>query len=346
MARKSAAVPIIVRRHILAHDEEEHNGTWKLAYADFVTAMMAFFLVMWLLNITTVEQRKGIADYFNPVAVSQSNSGADGMLAGRSVDSRGSLTTPNADGNEASPVASPPVVASVGDSDRAPAGRKDPMPHPEGARTPPREPGSAVDLLGAAGAAAAPAPAAAAGGQPAAVVTRAELEALLDHRSAAIHEQAALDRLERELRERVAASPDLSALAGGVLVQQVPEGLRVQLTDQTRASLFQVGSARMNEAGQRLMGLIASALAGVANPVTITGHTDGLAYADASRYGNWELSSDRANAARRALIAGGIPGNRIVRVEGRADLDHLVPDSPLDPGNRRISITLLRRPPD
>lgn len=338
MPRKSTLPPIIVKRHLIAHDEDEHNGTWKLAYADFVTAMMTFFLVMWLMNITTTEQRKGIADYFNPVAVSQSNSGADGMLAGRSVDKTGSLTTPNAAGDQASPVASPPVVASVGDSDRQPGGRKDPMPHPLGGRTPPTEP---VDLLRAPPPAAAPATPA--DGGPTA--TRAELEALLDHQSAELNERAALESLERDLRGRIAASPELSALSDSVVIQQVPEGLRVQLTDQARFSMFKVGSAQMNEPGRRLMRMVASALAALPNGVSIAGHTDGLGYAADSKYGNWELSSDRANAARRELTASGIPARRIVRVEGRADLDHFAANAPLDPSNRRISITLLRKPP-
>ncbi len=339
MPRKSTLPPIIIKRHLIAHDEDEHNGTWKLAYADFVTAMMTFFLVMWLMNITTTEQRKGIADYFNPVAVSQSNSGADGMLAGRSVDKSGSLTTPNAAGDQASPVASPPVVASVGDSDRQPAGRKDPMPHPLGGKTPP----DSVDLLRPAPPAPASNPAPADSPPPAA--TRAELEALLDHQSAEMTERVALESLERDLRGRIAASPELSALSDSVVIQQVPEGLRVQLTDQARFSMFKVGSAQMNEPGRRLMRMVATALASAPNGISIAGHTDGLGYAAESKYGNWELSSDRANAARRELTAGGIPAKRIVRVEGRADLDHFAANAPLDPSNRRISITLLRKPP-
>lgn len=311
MARKRIEPVIIVKRRF-ADEEEEHNGTWKLAYADFVTAMMTFFLIMWLMNITTMEQRKGIADYFNPVALSQANSGADGMLAGRAVDRTGALSTPNAPGDSGVPVASPPVVASLGDSDRQPAGRKDPMPHPLGGRAQPQSP-------------------------------REELEAMLDRQSEALNERFALDELERDLRKRVAAAPELKAVSDSVVIQQVPEGLRIQLTDQAKFSMFAVGSAQMNEQGKRLMRLVSSAIATVPNGLSISGHTDALGYAAEAKYGNWELSSDRANAARRELIAAGVPPRRIVRVEGRADLDHLAADTPLDPRNRRISITLLRR---
>ncbi len=318
MPRKKIEPTIIVKRRY-GDEEEEHNGTWKLAYADFVTAMMTFFLIMWLMNITTVEQRKGIADYFNPVAVSQESSGADGMLAGRAVDKAGSLSSAKAPDEQAMPVASPPVVASLGDSDRHPAGRKDPMPHPLGSRAP----APPVDLLQA-------------------KASRAELEAMLERQTASLNEQMALDKLERDIRGNLAGSPELKALSDSVIIQQTAEGLRIQLTDQAKFSMFAVGSAQMNEQGRRLMRMIAAAVAPLPNGLSITGHTDALGYAPQTRYGNWELSSDRANAARRELVAADVPASRVVRVEGRADLDHLMSETPLDPRNRRISITLLR----
>ena len=315
MARKRIEPTIIVKRRY-GEEEEEHNSAWKLAYADFVTAMMTFFLVMWLMNVTTVEQRKGIADYFNPVALSQSNSGADGMLAGRAVDSTGSLSTPNAPGEHSVPVASPPVVASLGDSDREAAGRKDPMPHPPGGRSQ-----SERDA-------------------------RAELEALLDRQTAALTERQGLEKAERDLRAALETMPELGALADSVVIERTPVGLRVQLTDQAKVSMYNVGSAQMNEQGRRLMRLVAGAVASAPNRLSITGHTDALGYAEGAKYGNWELSSDRANAARRELIAAGVPARRIVRVEGRADLDHLDAANPLAPQNRRISITLLKAAAD
>ena len=324
MPRKRLEPTIIIKRRF--EDEgEEHNSAWKLAYADFVTAMMTFFLIMWLMNVTTVEQRKGIADYFNPVALSQANSGADGLLAGRAVDKTGALTTPNAPGEHSVPVAAPPVVASVGDSDRQPAGRKDPMPHLPGGMAPPER-----------NAATEQAPSGSNRNM------RAELEALLDRQTAALTEQQGLEAAEQTLRQRIAGTPELGALTDSVLIQQTAQGLRVQLTDQAKVSMFNVGSAQMNEQGRRLMRLVASAVAAAPNKLSITGHTDGLGYADGAKYGNWELSSDRANAARRELIAAGIPATRIARVEGRADLDHLDGADPLAPRNRRISITLLK----
>lgn len=355
MARKRAP-DIIVTRRPAAAEEEEHNGTWKLAYADFVTAMMTFFLIMWLLNVTTASQRQGIADYFNPISVSDGASGADAMLSGRSVDKSGHLTSPNAAGEHTLPVAAPPVIASVGDSDRAPAGQKEPSPHPAGspnpaaaataAQTQAQTQAPAQDLLASRPA---PKPPAAAGkeeaaGRPADVsaVSRAAFEALLDKQAAAQDERYAFEKLEQEIRTALERSAELKALTGSLLIDATPEGLRVQLTDQARFAMFTVGSATLNEQGRQLMRLVARALAGVPNGLSIAGHTDALAYARDTKYGNWELSSDRANAARRELVAAGIPPARITRVEGRADLDHLLSDAPNDPKNRRISITVLK----
>jgi chemotaxis protein MotB len=329
MARgKQQPVPVVVRRRTLAEDEDhESAGTWKIAYADFVTAMMAFFLLMWLINVTTQEQREGISDYFNPVAVSQERSGADGMLSGRTVDEEGALTSPSGQGEATLPVASPPVVASLGEDDREPAGRPDPMPHPEGS------PGVLRDLLSGALL-----------GAPAGAPD-AEYEAFLRQRAEALEEQRAFERVEREIRAALASMPELGPLADSMVIQQVPEGLRIQITDHPHFSMFAVGSAGMNEQGRRLVHVVAGVLVDVPNGIAITGHTDALAYSTDGRYGNWELSSDRANAARRELLAAGLAPARIVRVEGRADLDHLIGEDPLDPRNRRISITLMRRTP-
>jgi chemotaxis protein MotB len=328
MARKKNHEQLIlVQRRVSSDEDEEHNGAWKLAYADFVTAMMTFFLIMWLMNTISAEQRKGIADYFNPIAVSQSYSGADGILSGRAADTQGTLTTPNAPGEHSLPVASPPVVASVGDSDREAAGRKDPMPNPPGSPQKSESQAEAKDQ------------------PPMPRDARAELEAMLDRESQNAKEQMALDQTERSLRESLADSPELANLADSVVIQKVAEGLRVQLTDQAKVAMFAVGSAKLNDSGRKLLRLVAGATAKAPNPLTIAGHTDALGYAADAKYGNWELSSDRANAARRELLAAGIQPGRIIRVEGRADLDHLMIENPLDPRNRRISITLMRAAP-
>ena len=340
MARPQKTVPLIIRRKALLDDDEDgrHGGTWKIAYADFVTAMMAFFLLMWLVNVTTNEQRNGIADYFNPVAVSQERSGADGMLSGRTVDDEGALTSPSGVGEHTLPVASPPVIASVGDDDREPAGIEEPMPHPPGARAP-AGPQPIQDLLAGTSRPAEP------GARASPQASSPEFEEFLRRRAEAAEEQRTFERIEREVRNALASVGELRGLADSLIVQQVPEGLRIQITDRPEFAMFTVGSANMNEQGRHLVHVIARVLADVPNGIAITGHTDALAYSGGARYGNWELSSDRANAARRELLVAGLDAGRIVRVEGRAELDHLIGDDPLDPRNRRISITLMRSVP-
>jgi len=335
MARKEKiAAMVFVERRASGEEEEEHNGTWKLAYADFVTALMTFFLVMWLMNTVSSQQRKGIADYFNPVAVSTENSGTDGMLSGRAVDDKGSLSSPNAPGEATIPVAAPPVVASLGADDREPAGRKDPAPNPPASEIEPIGPIVDPNPLG-------PPRGASASNDPNAPSAR-KLKEMMEREAREETERKALDRAEHDLRDRIAQSPELRDLADSVIIQRVPEGLRVQLTDQAKVAMFAVGSARLNDDGRRLIRLVAAEIVKTPNRLSITGHTDALSYATASKYGNWELSSDRANAARRELAQAGVPPERIVRVEGRADLDHLAAGNPLDPKNRRISFTLLR----
>jgi chemotaxis protein MotB len=174
---------------------------------------------------------------------------------------------------------------------------------------------------------------------------RAELENLLDKAAQKATDAITLDQTERDLRRSLVGSPEIGMLADSVAIERVPEGLRIQLMDQARVAMFAVGSARLNEAGRKLIRLIAAAAATAPNLLAITGHTDGLGYASDVKYGNWELSSDRANAARRELIAAGIPPTRVVRVEGRADRENLIPEIPNDPRNRRISFTLLKTTP-
>ncbi len=107
--------------------------------------------------------------------------------------------------------------------------------------------------------------------------------------------------------------------------------------------MFASGSADMFQHTQRLMALVVDAIKKLDNPVAIKGHTDSTPYSNSEGYSNWELSTDRANSSRRALLAAGLPASRIASVVGRADQEHFVPEDPLSPRNRRISIVLLRQ---
>jgi chemotaxis protein MotB len=129
-------------------------------------------------------------------------------------------------------------------------------------------------------------------------------------------------------------------------LEVTPEGLRIQLVDQEKSSMFPLGSSVMQDNARRLMDQVARIVKDLPNKITISGHTDSLPYRGGSGgYSNWELSADRANASRRALVASGVPDNRIALVVGKADTDPLIAENPAAAQNRRISIVVLRNDP-
>src|SRR5690606_22728025 len=133
--------------------------------------------------------------------------------------------------------------------------------------------------------------------------------------------------------------------ADNLLVDRTPDGLRIQLVDQDKRSMFPRASAEMYEPARKLMGVVAQIVARLPNKISVTGHTDATPYSKGSGYGNWELSTDRANASRRELLNAGLDESRIARVVGMADREPLVPEDPTSPQNRRISIVLIREAP-
>jgi chemotaxis protein MotB len=142
----------------------------------------------------------------------------------------------------------------------------------------------------------------------------------------------------------IAENPGLSALAGQIRIDLTTEGLRIQILDEQSRPMFDTGAARLKDYTRDLLRELARMLNGTENRISISGHTDARPYAGGQRgYSNWELSADRANAARRELIAGGILENKIVRVVGLADSMHIAQDDPLDPSNRRISIVVMTK---
>ena len=134
-------------------------------------------------------------------------------------------------------------------------------------------------------------------------------------------------------------------MSEAIRIDQTPDGLRIQLVDQAGKSMFPLGSSAMFGHTRQLMELVASAIANLPHHIAIKGHTDASPFVASNGYSNWELSSDRANASRRALLDAGLAAERIASVTGRADQDPLLPEDPFSPNNRRISIILLREAP-
>ncbi len=272
--------PIIIKR-IKKGGHARHGGAWKIAYADFVTAMMAFFLLMWLLGSTAEGDKKGIADYFNsPLKVSLMGGGS-GSGDSSSVLKGGGSDISRTDGQ-----------VKKGDVD--------------------------------------------------AKNKSYQMKALkADQRRA---EAARLESLKKKVEEVLAASPKLAAMKSQIRLDMTRDGLRIQIIDEQSRPMFDSGSAIVKPYMRELLREIGAVLAEVPNRLTLEGHTDAQAFGAGERgYSNWELSSDRANASRRELGAGGLPDDRVLLVQGLASSVPFEPNDPASPVNRRISIIVMNR---
>jgi chemotaxis protein MotB len=252
--------PIIIRVVKKGGHGGHHGGSWKVAYADFVTAMMAFFMVMWIVGMDQ-HTREAIEGYFsNPVGYKK------GYSAGKSPISSGN---------------SPATVKTV----------------------------------------------------PVRLVSRMD-------------EEKIFERAGEKIRTRLVQDNGLGAVSAQVEVVVTSSGLRIELIEGSSGEIFfPIGSADVKPAARAALQVIASELSTLANPVIIEGHTDSAPYG-AAGYSNWELSTERANAARRVMQDAGLRPERVVEVRGLADRHLRVPDQPLAPANRRISILLpFRTPP-
>ena len=245
--------PIIVKRKKAGH-HAAHGGAWKVAYADFVTAMMAFFLVMWLVGQSKPIKAAVAAHFRDPGIFDQAKS--NGPIAGGDL--------------KLDPEAAPPQ--------------------------PETQPG----MLAA--------------------------------------ERAALEDTAARIRQRLAESPDLRSLGKQIEITITRDGLRIELVDAESQTFFASGSAALAPGTEKVLDLIARELGQLKNSIVVEGHTDSRPYAVTDLYSNWELSADRANAARRVMERSGLQTGQVRGVRGYADRQLRVQDTPLDPRNRRVSV--------
>ncbi|MBF0373198.1 MAG: OmpA family protein [Alphaproteobacteria bacterium] len=289
------AAPVIIKR-VKKGAHGHHGGAWKVAYADFVTAMMAFFLLLWLLNAVTEEQLQGIADYFAPTALSKSTSGAGGILGGKTVG----------EGAMASATSAPSVSLALPPPTISPDG-KDQLETLEELDNP--------------------------------MEGTTEKEFL---KAMAEREEQQFDKAKDALEKAIAGIPELKKFADSLLVDNTPEGLRIQIVDQDGLAMFPSGSAAMFGHTRSMLDLVSRVVMQMPQRISISGHTDAIPFVRDTGYGNWELSADRALSTRRVLAMSGVPPERVDRVVGKADTDPFEPNDPKGPRNRRISIVLLR----
>ena len=249
---------VVVKKAAKHARHGHHGGAWKVAYADFVTAMMAFFLVMWIVG-QSKQTKEAIAGYFrDPVAFENKVGAGSGVLPGADSGLQGG----------GRPVPAPPT----------------------------------------------------------------------DIKSAT----ATLERAAEHLREALSKTPEFANLKDRIEIQVTEEGLRIELLEAPDDGFFANGSAELKPEMITILTIIAQELTRLENKVAVEGHTDQRQYSEAQAYSNWELSSDRANAARRVLQAAGVREMQLDAVRGFAATRLRTPENPLASQNRRISIVVMR----
>jgi chemotaxis protein MotB len=289
--------PIIIKK-IKKQAAGHHGGAWKVAYADFVTAMMAFFMVMWLVASVTKEQRAAILEYFNNPSMEQGKSvkASPGQMgpggASTSVINMGGALDARHSASPMSTGVGTPVNSNV-----------PPMPTPTAKQNPTSE-------------------------EEARKLTEAA-----DHKK--------LESLMQELRQAIDMSQALKPFKDQLLLDITPEGLRIQIVDAKNRPMFDLGSAQLKDYTSQILRELAPYLGSVPNRISVSGHTDTTPYAAAKGETNWDLSADRANAARRALEGGGLSTDKIARIVGLSSSVLFDKENPRNPINRRISIIVM-----
>lgn len=245
---------IIIKKVRKRHHGRSHGGSWKVAYADFVTAMMAFFLVLWLISMISPEKRARVANYYKHFSVF-TESGTSFM------DKTSELFSETGEAEEKIP---------------------------------------------------------------------AELQGSFNN--------MARDTVKGEIKKAI--EEKLSDIEDQVIVDIFEGGIRIQLVDKEGKSMFDLGSSELTPIALRILHVIGDNIKSLPNAVAIEGHTDSLAYSS-TRYSNWDLSTERALTARKALEKHGLTPDRVTRVAGYSDTVPFIKENTEDPRNRRISILLM-----
>ena len=306
MAAKQDDRPLIVVKRRKRGGSDHHGGVWKIAYADFVTAMMAFFLVMWIVTAVSKQERAAIFNYFkNP-----------SMQPGHSVRAAEGPMGPG--GASTSPINLGGGLNAV----QSQANHVIDLESPAWAR-------SAVP------AAEEPHPAASSSARRSSLKNAQKRVTNADHRR--------LESLMAQLRKAENRSQALKPFKNQLLLDITPRGVRIQIVDAKNRPMFDLGSAKLRVYTRRILETLAPYLNSVPNQISIIGHTDAHRYPRHAPYTNWELSADRANAARRALVEGGLDPGKVARVVGLASTVLFDRANPYSPVNRRISIIVMTR---
>jgi chemotaxis protein MotB len=310
---------LIIIKKVKKSSGGHHGGAWKVAYADFVTAMMAFFLLLWLLNAVSQDHLKGISDYFAPHSTTKATTGGGGLLAGKSVSERGVFDAELPRSLEKA--VEFPLVEIGKPLDRTNDPHEDPLDedHPAEAE------GMAAD--------------------PYSELTPEQRKEMIEREREVLEqelEEAQFREAREELEDLIDADPELKLLAESLTIEMTPDGMLIHIADQEGLPMFAIGDTEPLGHTRRIFETVADVISKMPQDVSIAGHTDSLPFSNGGSYTNWELSTDRANAARRTLLEFGVPETRIERVVGQAATNPILPEDPKAARNRRVSVLLLR----
>ncbi|MEO1016248.1 MAG: flagellar motor protein MotB [Pseudomonadota bacterium] len=305
MAR-DATRPIIIKKVIEEVHGGHHGGAWKVAYADFVTAMMAFFLLLWLISSASEDTKKGLSEYFSDSGENRVNEAVkEGAVTGTTI-----LTGQAIFQIPAEPFSQ--TTMSV-------------MQQNQGTSSASGDDWDSVD------------PFVEAADEP---ISDDRFEEERQRR-----EQEQFEDAKAAILERLSGSAELAEFKDNLVIKPTPEGLRVEILDRHGLAMFPSASDQMYEHTRQLLQLVVQAIADLPQKISIEGHTDARPFPDHVAYDNWKLSTDRAHATRKELVRSGLNPGRLAEVIGKGDADLLLPEAPDDPRNRRISVLLLRDQP-
>ena len=314
-----ALAPVIIIKKMPDGHGGAHGGAWKIALADMMTAMMAFFLLMWLLGASNADQRKSIADYFKPTSHSLTPvgqlAGSNGVLGGRSI---------------IDPDAFPYAMRQTGLLERL-------TPKSEGGPNPDTEPGpenenEAKDPSAGEGKSE--------GGNDPDKLTKAQKKEIAEQQ-----DKENFEKLEKDIKEKLSENKKFEQIKDQVSITRDKEGLRIEIIDKADFAMFPSAGVSMQGKAAALIGEVAASLADMPNKVAIRGHTDAVPFQNPEGKNNWTLSAERAEVTRQLLQKKGIKEERFTRIEGVADTDPFNPKDKFDPRNRRMSITVLNQDP-
>lgn len=278
--------PIIIKKVKKGGHGGHHGGAWKVAYADFVTAMMAFFIVMWILA-SSEDVRKSVAAFFQ-------EPGAFNFLTGKRAV---------------------PIDLNM-------------YPEPTKGEGEGKDKGKTEFIISFHR------------DKPDTIKPEELSRALNDSIAAAKRVEVTGDKIKELLEKEMASKPELKDIISSIKIEMTKEGLRIELIETSESLFFEVGSSVLKKEAVDLLKKLAIEIGKLPNNVEIEGHTDSRAYRGKSLYTNWELSADRANAARRVLESSGLWEGQIVKVTGYADRRLRNPENPYDVTNRRVSILI------